>query len=517
MKYLGISGAQLHDAGMTLIDDQGNIVFASQTERFTQVKHDSRIPSGLWDLLYHPNKGETLIVTMNDDWEAREELRGGEVALTRKKFPDIFKLDCPIQNIHPSMYTQKINAKPTGHHISHAYAAFATRPKSFDKEDCVIVTIDGIGEHRSGAILDHNFNIIEEITFPKSIGYLYAAFTEGCGLGLTANEDEYVIMGLSSYGEPTHTEKTYEMFSSIPEWLIEEAIQKREEGSYMNWKHFYDLKLMYLRKIVQMLMKECKSVEDAAASLQACTTLVILEFMKKARKYGSKLCYSGGVAQNIVTNNEVSKLFDDMWVDLNPGDGGASLGAAAFSYMRDTGKDRINWEHPYLGHCIEGDLDPEMVVDHLLKERYCGVANGPAEFSYRAYGNRSLIADVRFDVKDTVNMVKRRQKYRPFAPAILEEHASDYFEGPMNRWMQYAAKAKHQYSSVTHVDGTGRVQLVPKDSKSVFRKIIECYYERTGVPMLLNTSLNIRRMPMVNTVEHAAQFERKYGVKVFTS
>lgn len=517
MNYLGISGAQLHDAGMTFIDDKGNIIFASQTERFSQIKHDSRIPSGMWERLYEPFRGDGLVVTMNDDWEARERLRAGEVASMRERNPDAFKSDNPLHNLHPVEYPKRINANVCGHHPAHAYAAFATRPKSFDRKDCVIVTIDGIGEHRSGAIFDNQFNVIEEITFPKSIGYLYAAFTEGCGMGLTANEDEYVIMGLSSYGEPTRSEETYEMFSAIPEWLIEEAIRKREEGGYMDWREFYNLKILYLSKIVKMLLRECNTVEDAAASLQSCTTRVIVEFMHKARKYGSKLCYSGGVAQNIVSNNQLHSIFDDVWIDLNPGDGGASLGSAAYSYMQDTGQDRINWEHPYLGNSIEGDLDPEMVVDHLLQHKYCGVANGPAEFSYRAYGNRSLIADVRHDVKDTVNGIKRRQKYRPFAPAILEEHAKDYFEGPMNRWMQYAAKAKHNYSSVTHVDGTGRVQLVPKDSKSVFRKIIECYYEKTGVPMLLNTSLNIRGKPMVNDVNHAAQFERKYGVKVFTS
>jgi carbamoyltransferase len=126
-----------------------------------------------------------------------------------------------------------------------------------------------------------------------------------------------------------------------------------------------------------------------------------------------------------------------------------------------------------------------------------------------------LIADVRFDVKDTVNEIKRRQKYRPFAPAILEEYADQYFEGPMNEYMQFTSKALHDYSSVTHVDGTARVQIVRKDCQSVFRKIIEEYYERTGIPMLLNTSLNIRGRPMVDDEKDAKLWESQYNVKVF--
>ena len=143
------------------------------------------------------------------------------------------------------------------------------------------------------------------------------------------------------------------------------------------------------------------------------------------------------------------------------------------------------------------------------------VANGPAEFGPRALGNRSLLADPRLDIKDTVNEIKRRQRFRPFAPAILEEYANEYFKGPMNEYMQFIAKAKHDYKSVTHVDGTARVQIVKLKCKSVIRPILEEWYELTGCPMLLNTSLNIKGEPMVDTWEHALDFEKKYSVKVF--
>ena len=145
-----------------------------------------------------------------------------------------------------------------------------------------------------------------------------------------------------------------------------------------------------------------------------------------------------------------------------------------------------------------------------------GVAHGRAEFGPRALGNRSLLADPREDsIKDVVNEIKRRQKFRPFAPAILEEYADEYFEGPMNEYMQFVANAKHDYNSVTHIDGTARVQVVKKDCISIIRQILEEWYDSTGCPMLLNTSLNIKGKPMVNTLEDAKDFEKKYRVKVF--
>ena len=146
----------------------------------------------------------------------------------------------------------------------------------------------------------------------------------------------------------------------------------------------------------------------------------------------------------------------------------------------------------------------------------CGVANGRAEFGPRAFGNRSLLADPRVEnIKDMINEVKQRQGYRPFAPAILEEYSKEYFDGPMNEYMQYVAKAKHDYDGVSHVDGTARVQVV-KDDGSNMRKVLEEWFEKTGCPMLLNTSLNIKGMPLVNNIQDAQEFERKTKVPVVT-
>ena len=207
-------------------------------------------------------------------------------------------------------------------------------------------------------------------------------------------------------------------------------------------------------------------------------------------------------------------MFDEMHIPIAPNDAGNALGCAAYTWHKETGGTHLKWS-PYLGHNIERDIDPKEVAKYLADNKVCGVANGRAEYGPRALGNRSLLADVRYDVKDTVNDIKRRHKYRPFAPAILSEHAKDYFEGPMNQYMQFTSIAKHDYSSVTHVDGTARVQLVEPDCESVLRQILEEYYKLTGVPMLLNTSLNIRNKPMVNTIEDAIEWEKKYKVKVF--
>ena len=245
---------------------------------------------------------------------------------------------------------------------------------------------------------------------------------------------------------------------------------------------------------------------NLAASIQALYEKKFLELVDMCPK--KNLVLMGGCALNCVANSKIKDK--NIWSMPSPGDAGSSIGAAALVH-----KKKLKWKHPYLGYNINRDINPKDVVKELLKNKVCGVANGRAEFGPRALGNRSLLGDPRHDIKDTVNKIKKREMFRPFAPAILEEYADEYFDGPMNRYMQFVAKAKHDYDSVTHVDGTARVQLVEKDNVSVIRPILEEWYEKTGCPMLLNTSLNIKGQPMVNTWEDAKEFERKYNVPVF--
>lgn len=493
MRFFGYAGYTFHDAGVSIIDEHGDIEFASLSERYTQKKHDNDIPDVLWSMA---KEGD--VFSQQEDWNSRNIFRGNNRITTR--------LTNNYQNLkwwkqHPQFH-KSLNV---GHHRCHAASALYTRPwKSVD--DTVIVTCDGSGEYQSMTIQNNKFKILHDQVFPISIGYLWAAFTQS--LGMKPNEDEYVVMGLASYGEPVIGEDLIDIFYSMPEI-------KFPETGYHDTNEIEMIKNASLKKICNIMLKRCNR-QDAAASLQYLTNHYFCEdVMKKARKLGSKLVFSGGVAQNIVANTVIRDMFDDVWIDVNPGDGGASLGSAAFNYCKHTGKDKINWKDPYLGYDIKNQIDAEEIVEYILKHKICGIANGRAEFSYRAYGNRSLIADVRYDIKDTVNDIKQRQRYRPFAPAVLAEHSHKYFEGHMNKYMQYTCKSLHDYTSVTHVDGTARVQLVDKDCKSILRRILEVYYERTGVPMLLNTSLNIRGQPMVNDEQQAKDFEKRYGVKVF--
>ena len=245
---------------------------------------------------------------------------------------------------------------------------------------------------------------------------------------------------------------------------------------------------------------------DLAASVQALYEKKFLELVDMCPH--ENLIIMGGCALNCVANSKIEGK--NIWIMPSPGDAGSSLGAAAL-----VRKKKLQWRNPYIGYPIFNGMPVKKVVDELEKNRVCGIANGKAEFGPRALGNRSLLADPRWDIKDTVNDIKRRQRFRPFAPAILDEYADEYFEGPMYEYMQFVAKAKHDHKAVTHVDGTARVQIVKEDCGSLLRQILEDWYDRTGCPMLLNTSLNIKGEPIVNTWEQAEEWSRKYNVAVF--
>jgi carbamoyltransferase len=200
----------------------------------------------------------------------------------------------------------------------------------------------------------------------------------------------------------------------------------------------------------------------------------------------------------------------------NPGDAGGALGAACLGYGR-----KVNWTGPYLGYQIRNvRTDKQIVtdvVDRLLTKGMVGLAWGREEYGPRALGNRSLLADPRGpDVKDLVNTVKRRQKFRPFAPAVLEEHAKEYFHGIVTPYMQSVAKClkPNELPAIVHADGTSRVQTVGKQDNTILRSVLEEWYARTGCPVLLNTSLNIRGKPMVQGVVDAINFQKFYGVEV---
>jgi len=225
----------------------------------------------------------------------------------------------------------------------------------------------------------------------------------------------------------------------------------------------------------------------------------------------------GGCALNCSANSLAFGLFDDVWIMPNPGDAGSAVGA-----VLAVTKEHIPWTTPFLGYVIEPQDTIEDIVQYLEQHRICGVAQGAAEYGPRAFGNRSLLADPRgSDVRDRVNAIKQRQQFRPFAPVVLEEYVKEYFDirgrAEHHRYMQFTSRCRHPelFPAIIHADGTSRVQTVPKDSSRI-GQLLELWYDTTGCPILLNTSLNIRGEPMVNDRLDARRFQRQYNTRVFT-
>jgi len=233
------------------------------------------------------------------------------------------------------------------------------------------------------------------------------------------------------------------------------------------------------------------------------------------------LVYMGGVALNCVANGQLFDMFKNIHIMPNPGDAGSALGAAALYYHKVTGN-RVSWPGAYLGKNIPGKYPVKKCLKSLSKGEIFGVANGRAEYGPRALGNRSLMADPRGDeIKDRMNEIKRRQKFRPFAPVIMEEHVHDYFDMPadcLSPYMQFVATCKKpdEFPAIIHHDGTSRVQTVNAEQNPGLYELLSKFYKKTGCPMLVNTSLNIKGQPIVNDEADAEAFAKHYGIKVHT-
>ena len=303
-------------------------------------------------------------------------------------------------------------------------------------------------------------------------------------------------MGMAGWGTPRWTDVMRDVLLEDPEQLrFKQNLHTGLDSKFM----------------------DCATNEDIAASAQQLTESLIHQVMTRAKNFGwsDNLVYMGGVALNCLANRRLGEYFDNIWIMPCPGDAGSSLGAAALAHGGC-----VQWTGANLGHDIPGDYPVDSAMAALLRDRIVGVASGRAEFGPRALGNRSLLADPRGkDIKDQVNEIRRRQKFRPFAPVILEELADHYFDMPRcwsdSRYMQIVARCRHPnlFPAIIHVDGTSRVQTVPRDGSGI-RQLLEAWYAETGCPMLLNTSLNIRGEPMVNDRADADRFEREYGVQV---
>jgi carbamoyltransferase len=493
MNYIGISSG-FHDASVTVLKD-GQILFAGHSERYSKIKNDKNLDVDLIkDALSYIDGPHELHYYEKPWLKVLRQWYAGQ----KTHWSNIFTSNVIGKSYHEMLGKKTIHTH--SHHLSHAAAGFQTSPFN----EATIVVIDAIGEFDTVTIwsahYDYNHNAVYKKLYtkryPNSIGLFYSAVTKR--VGLRPNDEEYITMGMSAYGSPVViSELCSEVFDDLNELKFRKNLHIGFDEDFLpNAKD-----------------------EDIARSAQDIVEHSIMNIMQKARTLSesNNLVYAGGVALNCLANRLIGKYFSNLWIMPNPGDAGSSLGAACLGYRK-----KVEFNSAFLGHEIQGEYPVHNILQGLLTDKIVGVASGKAEFGPRAFGNRSLLADPRSkDIKDQVNEIKRRQKFRPFAPVILEEHAPNYFIMPLNwknsRYMQVVAKCKNpeRFPAIVHVDGTSRVQTVPKDGSGI-RKLLEEWHKKTGCPMLLNTSLNIRGEPMVNDRADADRFEQLYNVKVYS-
>jgi carbamoyltransferase len=446
------------------------------------------------------------------------------------------------------------------HHLSHAASSFYCSPFN----EAAILTVDGVGEWTTATLgigRGTDIQLIKEIKFPNSLGLLYSAFT--AFLGFEVNEGEYKVMGMAPFGDPKYVDQVYEVVNVDEEggfeldmdyfsfhYSSDKTFTKKFEKLFGKPRdpkaefftdasgypsYFGDKPDDY-----DEIAKQNQYYADIAASIQVVTEQIMVKMANYAYKEtGLKyLCMAGGVALNSVANRKIlaQTPFEEIYIQPAAGDGGASTGAALYCYHAMLGKPRnFVMEHAYWGEehspaatqefLKENDIPYELieddqklferVVDSIQNGKVIGWHQGRFEYGPRALGNRSILADPRSkEMKDIVNVkIKFREPFRPFAPSILVDRAGEYFDldEPEKhypaRFMLYVTNVREEkrdiLPAITHVDGTGRLQTVRKDTNPRYYKLIETFGDATGVPVLLNTSFNLKGEPVVNTPAEA--------------
>jgi carbamoyltransferase len=446
------------------------------------------------------------------------------------------------------------------HHLSHAASAFLCSPF----EESAILTVDGVGEWVTasyGVGLGNSIRLLKQIEFPHSIGLLYSAFT--AFLGFEVNEGEYKVMGMAPYGVPRYVDKVWKLVQQNADGSF--SLDMDYFSFHYSTNQTYSKKFLALfgeprSPKLQFFTRESgfpkyfgappgnynelcdlnQYYADIAASIQRVTEELLLSMAKHLyRETGLKrLCIAGGVGLNSVANTRILQEsgFQQLYIQPAAGDGGGALGAALWAYNCLLGKPRsFAMQHASWGHansdaeigdflrqngipfrCFENDdqlLD--YVVEQLMRGKVMGWSQGRFEWGPRALGNRSILADPRnADMKDIVNAkIKFREPYRPFAPSVLAECAGKYFDLPQAqchhpaRYMLYVVPVREDHRSmlpaITHVDGTARLQTVFRDQSPRYYSLIERFAQASGVPVLLNTSFNLKGEPIVNTPANA--------------
>lgn len=546
MNILGIS-CFYHDSAAALIKD-GKVAAAVQEERFNRVKNSSDFP--IHAINYCLQAGG---ITPDDlDYIAFYEkpfLKFSRVIISHlRSYPFSLKnfLATVPQWLQDRLIIPLVLKKEIGfrgkvlfikHHLSHAASAFLVSPF----EEAAIITADGVGEWATttcGHARGNDIKILKEIHFPDSLGLLYAAVTSY--LGFAANRDEGKVMGLASYGEPRYLDKFKEIITVLP------------DGSFRMDSSFFGFNRgsrMYSAKFLKTFGEERQMGAgteidqrhcDLAASLQKFiedTLLLIANNLHRETRMDN-ICLAGGLFLNCVANNRILEEtpFKNIFIQPAAGDSGGALGAAVYtchSLLNLPRKYVLN--EAYLGPAFSANqikrsllnhnldfrqLDDDALIEYaagkLAASNIVGWFQGRLEFGPRALGNRSILANpANPEMKDLLNeRVKKRESFRPYAPAVLEERAGEYFElGNPSPFMLLAPRVKEGKEkiipAVTHVDGTARVQTVSKSTNPRFWNLINELGKITGIPVVLNTSFNLRGEPIVCSPEEAIScFER---------
>ncbi|MGE5820187.1 MAG: carbamoyltransferase [Deltaproteobacteria bacterium] len=457
------------------------------------------------------------------------------------------------------------------HHLSHAASAFFCSPFN----EAAILTVDGVGEWTTaslGMAKDTDIRLLKEIRFPHSVGLLYSAFT--AFLGFEVNEGEYKVMGMAPFGTPRYVDEVHKLirlgndgsfelnmdyfsFHYSPDQTFNSKFEqlfgppRDPKALFFTSSSGYPSYFGEKPGNVAELGKQNQHYADIAASIQAVTEEIMLKLAQQAYKEtGQKrLCMAGGVALNSVANGKILRQtpFEEIYIQPAAGDGGGAIGAALYAYHTILGKPRgFVMEHAYWGEehgpdeieaflkengiCYQrlDDEDKliERVVDRLQEGKVIGWCQGRFEWGPRALGHRSILADPRrAEMKDLVNVkIKFREPFRPFAPSVLAERVEDYFALPdakkhfPARFMLYVVDVKEDkrniIPAITHVDGTGRLQTVCREQSPKYYRLIESFGQATGVPVVLNTSFNLKGEPIVNTPKEAFHTFAESGMDV---
>ncbi len=564
---LGIS-AFYHDSAACILID-GKIIAAAQEERFTRKKHDSSYPYNAIEFVlnYTDLKMSEIdqIVFFEKPFLKFERLLETYVAFAPKGFisfskamplwikEKLFQKNYLFNKLkeHDANYKSDKNIFFSEHHLSHAASAFFPSPF----EEAIVLTADGVGEWATTTVAlgkGNKLEIKKEIHFPHSLGLLYSAFTYYTGFKV--NSGEYKLMGLAPYGKPVYEDKVKKLID------IKEDGTFRLDQKYFNYATGLTMTNDKFNNLFGQKSRDSKSEKitqfhmDIAASIQTVTEEIMVNLAKSLRKeYGIKnLCLAGGVALNCVANGKIlrEKIFDNIWIQPAAGDAGGSLGAALALWYIEQGNIRsVNsndeMKGSYLGaEFAQEEIEKELkavganfktfnyedlineTANFLSNEKAVGWFQGRMEFGPRALGGRSILADPRSDkMQKNLNLkVKYRESFRPFAPSVLEEDLSEWFDMNVDSpYMLLVANVssskkiemndeqkkffgtdklnvkRSEIPAVTHVDYSARVQTVKKETNSRYYDLISKFKEKTGCPVVVNTSFNVRGEPIVNT------------------